>query len=307
MMQIRKNLLLTGAFKYTPNQLNLISKLGFNIIWQQQESESLEISPEDIEAVVCNGLFLYHDISQFKRLKFIQLTSAGLDRIPIDKINSLNIALYNARGVYSIPMAEWAIAKVLDVYKRAEFFFENQKRCVWDKSRCLREIYQKNVAVLGCGSIGTEVAKRFKALDANVVGYDLYPRPNGNFDSINHISSIRDHIPNFDIIIICLPLTDETKGMINSQFLHRLKSDAMVVNIARGAIINQKELINFLMRRKDVTFALDVFEFEPLRCDNPLWKMKNIIISPHNSFISDGNSERLFEVIYYNLKNFIEI
>ena len=100
------NLLLTGAFSYTEDQKKKLSTLGFEVFFMQQETEELPLSVKEIDATVCNGLFLHHNIDEFENLKLVQLTSAGLDRVPVAKMQEREIILFNARGVYSIPMAE---------------------------------------------------------------------------------------------------------------------------------------------------------------------------------------------------------
>ena len=123
-------LLLTGAFKYTQEQIEYIKSLGHDVVFVQDERVPIEFDISDIEAVVCNGLFLYTPIEKFKSLKFIQLTSAGLDRVPLDYIKEHNIKIANARGVYSAPMAEFALCGVLQLYKQSRFFYENQKHAI---------------------------------------------------------------------------------------------------------------------------------------------------------------------------------
>ena len=119
-----KKLLLTGAFKYSREQLSNLEYLGYEIVFVQDERKTLNIDVSDINAVVCNSLFLYNDIKEFKKLRIIQLTSAGLDRVPLDYINEKGVQLFNARGVYSIPMAEWAILKTLEIYKKSRVFYK---------------------------------------------------------------------------------------------------------------------------------------------------------------------------------------
>ena len=108
------NLLLTGCFKYSDEQMEVLCSLGYNVYFMQQEKKELPLEASKLDATVCNGLFLSHDIDQFSRLKFIQLTSAGFDRVPVDKIKARGMELFNARGVYSTPMAEWAMFRVLE-------------------------------------------------------------------------------------------------------------------------------------------------------------------------------------------------
>ena len=103
------NLLITGAWSHSEDQLNTIRSMGHHVILMQQEKDDLPCSADEIEGVICNGLFLYHDIGSFRSLRYIQLTSAGYDRVPLDYVGSHDIKLHNARGVYSVPMAECVV------------------------------------------------------------------------------------------------------------------------------------------------------------------------------------------------------
>lgn len=297
-------LLLTGAFRATDKQIRQISDMGFDVSFLQYENDELPLPACDVDCVVCNSLFLHHNIDDFANLKLIQLTSAGLDRIPIDKISKHGIALYNARGVYSIPMAEWALCKVLDVYKGTTFALNCQSRRLWDKNRKMRELSGKEVAVLGAGNVGSEVAVRFKAMGANVTGYDIAVFDTPAFNTVKHITEFKTEVADYDIIIITLPLTNDTIALIDKKILAVLREDAVIVNISRGGVIEEAGLVDILRQRTDVTAILDVFESEPLSYENELWTMPNVIISPHNSFVSDGNAERLFNLVCENLSNF---
>ena len=119
-------LLITGAWKATDEQLDAIRKLGHDIVLQPQEADPLVCPAEDVEGVIGNGLFLYHPIEKFLKLRYIQLTSAGFDRVPMDYIKCHGIEIRNARGVYSIPMAEHAVTGVLTLCRRFHEFHESQ-------------------------------------------------------------------------------------------------------------------------------------------------------------------------------------
>ncbi|MDM8144880.1 NAD(P)-dependent oxidoreductase [Bacteroides eggerthii] len=299
------NLLITGCFEYSNAQIKILESLGFTVYFMQQEKDELPLLASNVDAVVCNGLFLSHDIDQFSRLKFIQLTSAGFDRVPVDIIKSNGIQLYNARGVYSIPMAEWAIFRVLECYKQGWFFHQEQISGRWTKHRGLREITGIKVAVVGAGNVGQEVAKRFQAFGAETTGFDIHVNETLGFHYMALTETFRKRVGEFDVVIITAPLLPSTIGLINRDVLMAMKENAVIINIARGGLIDQHALIDVLLQRPDLFAALDVFEVEPLPENNPLWKMKNVAVSPHNSFVSDGNNSRMFEVIYGNLKNFI--
>ena len=163
-------ILLTGAYPYTEPQLAKLRGLGLECIMMPDERGDLPEGATDAEFTVCNNLFLYHELSLFPRLRCVQLTSAGLDRVPVAKIREKGIALYNARGVYSIPMAEFALWGVLSLYKQANFFYNNQKAHVWEKHRGLLELSGGRVCVVGCGSVGQACADCFHALHVQVTG-----------------------------------------------------------------------------------------------------------------------------------------
>ncbi len=299
-------LLVTGAFNCTEEQKLNIEKLGFDIMFQQMENEPLSEEMFEADAVICNGLFLYNDIDKFPNLKIVQLTSAGLDRVPVERMKEREIQLYNARGVYSIPMAEWAVSGVLSLYKSINTFYDNQKNHQWVKNKSVKELAGSKVCVVGCGSVGTECAKRFKAFDTVVVGADIINPQSDFYDKYYSMENIEEAVSDADIVVLTLPLTEKTKGMFSKELLAKFKSDAILVNIARGQIVNEKDLIFALENNKLGGAVLDVFENEPLSEDSPLWNMKNAVITPHNSYASHKNQERLYKLIYNNFSKYIK-
>lgn len=300
------NLLLTGCFKYTEKQIEQLHHLGHEIYFMQQEKDRLPLKAAEVDAVVCNGLFLHHDIDAFSHLKLIQLTSVGFDRVPVEKIKKCSIELYNARGVYSKPMAEWVVFRVLEHYKQGWFFHKEQEERRWTKHRGLREVTGIKVAVVGAGNIGQEVAKRFQSFGAETTGFDIHTKETDGFDHMALTKTLRVCVGEFDVVVVTAPLLPSTRGLISREILSAMKNGAMLVNIARGGLIDEPAMFEVLSERKDLFAALDVFENEPLTEDNPLWQLDNVALSPHNSFVSDGNNKRMFNVIYQNLKNFIE-
>ena len=295
-------LLLTGAFRYTDEQIEYLKSLGHEITYIQDERVPIEFDVSDIEGTVCNGLFLYTPIEKFTNLRYIQLTSAGFDRVPMDYIKEHNIELHNAKGVYSIPMAEFAICGVLELYKQSKFFFDNQKAHRWEKHRGLLELAGKRVCIVGAGNIGTEVAKRFKAFDTTVIGVDLYPNDSEHFDKVLPLSQLDSELALADIVILTLPLTNENAGLFNKEKFDIMKNTAIFVNIARGMLVNEQGLIEALDTASIAGAVLDVFDEEPLNKNSKLWDMENVILTPHNSFIGENNQPRLFKTITNNLR-----
>lgn len=298
-------LLLTGAFNYSSEQLEELKGLGFDITFVQDERIPLDIDCSEFEAVVCNGLFLKTPIEKFSSLKFIQATSAGLDRMPMDYIVENNICLKNARGVYSIPMAEWCICKILDIYKKSSFFYENQKKSEWNKNRSLLELNGKTATIVGAGDIGTQIAKRLRAFEVNVIAVDILKPQSDYYNSYVSVNDIKKAICVSDIVVITLPLTDETRNMFNADMFSCMKSDSIIINLSRGGIIDEEALSEALDTGGIMSSALDVFAQEPLQKDSVLWNKSNILISPHNSFVSENNAERMYSLILKNLKEYL--
>ena len=296
------NLLLTGCIEYTEEQFKILCSLGYNIYFMQQEKGVLPLPASEVNVIVCNSLFLFHNIDDFINLKFIQLTSAGFDRVPMDKIRERQIQLFNARGVYSIPIAEWVMFRVLEHYKQGWFFKQKQTDKRWIKHRGLREIAGNQVAIVGAGNIGQEVAKRFQVFGAKTVGFDIHTNETPFFHKMELTSSLRKMIGDFDVVVITAPLLPSTLHLISYEMLMSMKKNAVLVNIARGGLVDEPSMIDCLQKRSDLFAILDVFDSEPLIEDSQLWQLENVAISPHNSFVSDGNNERMFNVIYDNLK-----
>lgn len=294
------NLLVTGAWSGAKENMEQLTQLGHSVVFLHQEKDELPCAYDWVEGVICNGLFLSHPIEKFGNLRYIQLTSAGFDRVPMDYVKAHGIEIRNARGVYSIPMAEFAVSGVLQLYKQSRFFTENQKQHRWEKHRGLLELNGKTVCIVGCGSVGTECAKRFKAFGCDVTGVDLFVRQDENYQAILPLELLDCVLEKSDIVVLTLPLTEETKHLMNAERFAQMKQGSVLVNIARGAVVDTEALFDALNDKLSGA-VLDVFEEEPLSEDSPLWDMENVILTPHNSFVGDGNGERIDRLILENL------
>lgn len=293
------NILVTSAFQLNSEELAALEAAGHKVFLHPDERASVE-QPERYEAVVCNGLFLYNSIERFTNLRLIQLTSAGLDRVPLDYIRAHSIELHNAAGVYSVPMAEFAVCGILQMYKQSRFFAANQAQHKWEKHRGLLELSGKHVCILGCGDVGREIAKRLKAFGCRITGVNRTVREIPYFEEILPLDKLPDAASACDILICCIALTPETRGIVSKEVFDRLPADVIFVNIARGALADEAALTAWLQSGGHA--VLDVFEEEPLPENSPLWDMENVILTPHNSFVGDRNRARLWETIKENLK-----
>ena len=288
------NVLVTGAFQLNNEELAELEAAGHKVFTHPDERAPVE-QPECYEAVVCNGLFLYNPIKRFTNLRLIQLTSAGLDRVPLDYIRAHGIELRNAAGVYSIPMAEFTVCGILQLYKQNRFFAANQAQHKWEKHRGLLELSGKRVCILGCGDVGRKVAKQLKAFDCRIVGVNRTVQVLPDFDEVLPLDKLPDAAAVCDILICCIALTPETRDIVSKEVFDRLPAGAIFVNIARGALADGSALTAWLQNSGHA--VLDVFEEEPLPENSPLWDMENVILTPHSSFVGDGNRARLWEAI----------
>ncbi|MBQ9729966.1 MAG: hydroxyacid dehydrogenase [Clostridia bacterium] len=293
-------LLVTGAWQCAKEQLNTLRALGHDVFFLQNEKDELPCAYGEVQGIICNGLFLHHPIEKFSSLKFVQLTSAGYDRMPMEYAKKAGIRVYNAENTYSVPMAETALCGVLDLYRKSRFFYENQKAQKWEKNRDLKELFGKKVCVVGCGSVGVECAKRFQAFGCEVVGVTRTKKDREPFDKVFGLNELSNVLPKADIVVVAIALSKETEKLFSKERFAQMKEGSVFVNLARGGLVEETALIQAL-ETKLYGAVLDVFENEPLE-ESALWKMENVILTPHNSFVGEGNGERLSQVILKNLR-----
>lgn len=260
------------------------------------------IRPEIYDILVCNNLFQYTPIDHFVKLRFIQFTSAGLDRVPLQYINEHNIRYKSAKGLYAIPIAEYTVGRILEWYKK--FFITNTLMAnrEWKKLRELQELNEKTVVIYGYGSIGCEIAQRLKGFNTEIVGISRTMRSDDTLSFWTDPEHAEAYLKNADLLIITIPLTNETYHMVDLKFLSLLKPTCLLVNVSRGGVVNTEDLIEALNKGKIAGAILDVFEKEPLPLDNPLWRLPNVFLSPHNSFESECNLKRLKALIVKNVQ-----
>ncbi|MCR4889250.1 MAG: hydroxyacid dehydrogenase [Ruminococcus sp.] len=298
-------LLVTGAFAWKKEYMDILADMGIEVVYSEREDSELSQEAKTADAVICNWLFVHHDIDDFKNLKYIQLLSAGLDRIPLDRINERGITVRNARGVYSIPMAEFAVSGVLELMKHKAFFCGNKKAHMWEKKRDLDELFGKNVLIVGCGSVGSETAKRFSAFTDEVYGVDLYPPKEFSwYKDIRPLSELDAMLEKADVAVLTLPLTNETFHLFDRERMLSMKKGAVLVNIARGSVIDEKAVPEVMSHLGGL--VADTFEKEPLPADSPLWELENAVITPHNSFASNANQERMWDVCLKNITEYLK-
>lgn len=258
---------------------------------------------ESIDVLATYDSFEKLDISKMKNLKYIQLSSTGFDQVPVDKIINKDIILCNNKGGYSIPIAEWIVSIILQIYKNTKEFYDKQFKKKWICDYSISEVYGKKVGFLGTGTLSLESAKRLKAFGVEIWGCNTDGRAIKYFDKCFSTEDMDEVFKNCDIVISTIPYTKQTYKLINKSKFRLMKEGSSFINVGRGKVVDEDDLIESAYKFRGI--ALDVFQEEPLSKDSKLWDLDNIIITPHNSWVSDQNSLRSFNLVYNNLKKFI--
>ena len=285
-------------------QFKKIEDLGYEVVCIPEKKLQNSAETDDADILVAYNPFETLDISKMKNLKYIILTSVGFDQLPKEKILAQNIQVSNNRGGYSIPMSEWIVMCILEIYKKARGFHIKQDKKLWNMDLSLSELYGQRIGFLGTGTIAVESAKRLKAFGVELWGYNTDGRDIKYFDECFSKDQIDEIFKNCDVVVSTMPCTAETEGMLNKDKFALMKDGSSFINVGRGKLVKEDDLVQFLDKFKGV--ALDVFENEPLRDDSPLWEAENVIVTPHNCWASDSNRERVDQMIYSNLKKYIK-
>lgn len=289
--------------KYSEEEIKRVEDLGYEVIYMKESKATVNENIKDVEILVGYNPFKTLDISKLSKLKYIQLSSVGIDQIPKDEVIKNNIVVCNNQGNYSIPMAEYIVMYILNVYKNTKKSYKNQENKNWKLDIELEELTNKKIGFIGTGTIAKNTAKRLVSFGVEIYGVNTDGKHIENFDKCFSIDNIDYVIKTCDVVAITVPSTKSTIGMINEPKLKLMKEGSVLINIGRGNIINGNDLINYIEKFKGV--CLDVFENEPLSIENKLWNFENVTITPHNSWISNKNRERTYNTIYQNLKRYI--
>jgi len=296
-------ILLTKPFN--PEKHKTLESIGVDLFVVDEASKVDKTLSETFDGLIGVNPFssLNIDISN---LKWIQLLTVGIEQLPESLAERNDLIVTNMRGVYSVPIAEWVICKVLDICKNSRAFFERQRTKKWQFDRDIVELSNKKALIIGTGSVGCEIAKRIKPFVTVVAGSNTNGHAVDVFDKCFPLEKIDCYVGEFDIIVIALPLTKSTSRIVSDDFFQKIKRGSIFVNVSRGGIVDEMALSKCLNEDRFRGIALDVFENEPLAVNNPLWIADKAILTPHNSWFSDLIYERRFEVVYKNVECFVQ-
>ncbi|NBG87029.1 phosphoglycerate dehydrogenase [Isachenkonia alkalipeptolytica] len=292
------------TYDYGEKKMQSIKNLGYEIIFRKERDLVYDEELEDVEALICYSPFSTLDIGKMKNLKWIQLSSIGIDQVPLEKVKDQGILLTNNKGGYSIPMGEFIVMKILELFKNSKTFYHQQQQKQWKMDTSLIELYNKRVSFIGTGSIAVEGAKRLQGFGVEITGVNTRGRDVEYFHKCYPIKDLYEVLKHSDVVVLTIPYTDETHHLIDDGALAAMNPKAYLINVSRGSVVEEPALIEHLKQESIQGAALDVVEEEPLREDSPLWDFANVIITPHNSWVSEMRNQRRFDTIYENAEKF---
>ena len=295
--------LITSGFRPSKEQQKQLKDDGFELLFHPDE-KSLPQDRQDIEVAVCNSLFASVDPLSLPNLKFVQLTSAGMDRVPVDYFAEAGIAVANAGDTYAPPMTQWALLQILHFYREAALFAERQRQREWNKRASQLELEAKTVTIVGYGAVGQSIARVLRSFGARIIAVSRSPKTVPAPDEYMPLDRLGDAVAASDIVIVSVAAAPETRNLLDEQILAKLRPGSVLLNLSRGSVMDQGALVERIRQGDLRGVALDVFEEEPLPKDSPLWELPNAVLTPHVSFYSDRIQDRLFNVVRGNLLDF---
>ncbi|MDB5545611.1 MAG: D-isomer specific 2-hydroxyacid dehydrogenase NAD-binding protein, partial [Hyphomicrobiales bacterium] len=235
-------------------------------------------------------------------LKWVQALTTGVDPLKAMKELDPSIPITSGRGIHGPQMSELTFLYMLNFARDIRMILNDQDTTHWER-RPQKLLWNKTVVIIGVGVISEDLARCCKAFGMNVVGVSSRATA-PNFDRMFTRDRLKEAAALADFLIAVVPLNAETKGMIDGAVLDAMPAHGVFINIARGPVVNEAEMIDRLQRKVIAGAALDTFVEEPLSPDSPLWSMKNVIITPHIGGKSESYVDQILPLLAHNIRAF---
>ncbi len=249
-----------------------------------------------------------------KKLRWIHSTAAAVHQLMSPELRASNVIVTNARSVHGPVVAEHAIALMFALAKRLPAAVRYQQQQVWAQEQIAyqpprpSELAGSTLGLIGYGAIGTEIARSAVALGMRVLVVRRHPQKASvvelGFETCG-LDRLDEVIAQSDFLVLAAPLTEKTRHIINAERLARMKPGVYLINVSRGALIDEAALTDALRNRRIGGAALNVFDHEPLPAGSPLWELDNLLITPHTAATSDKMWERHYALIKENLRRYL--
>lgn len=287
-----------------------ITEKGHEFVYYNEKTtdnaELIKRSQDADIVMIANNPYPSAVIDQLPDLKLINVAFTGVDHVGVKDANNQDIIISNAAGYANQAVAELAIGLVLDLYRQITVGNEEIRSENFDGPFQGREIKGKTVGVIGTGKIGVETAKLFKAFGATLIGYDPYPSQDAKELGLEYVE-LNELLERSDIVTLHLPLIDSTRNLISENEFKLMKDSAILINCARGPIVDNDKLAEALNNDVIAGAGIDVFDIEPpLASDYKLLTSKNAILTPHVGFLSDEAMVLRAQIAFDNTLAFLD-
>ena len=295
----------------------LVQPGGDFVLWDRHVARIREVAPEamlrtipanDVRAAdvaaaeIIFGAPNREWVAQSAALRWVQLPSAGSDGWATVRPDVL---LTKASGVFGIPIAEWVLGSMLMLTRNMHLYRDLQRESRWEERPGAAEVFGATVGLVGLGDLGREVALRAKAFGCRV----LAARRTAGGEVPSHVDAVMpvdEMLPQVDFLVMAIPNTPETRGLLSAERIARLRRGAYLINVGRGATVDEEALLEALRSGHLAGAALDVTTVEPLPVASPLWQMEQVIITPHTSGRSpEANADRRTALFCENLRRYM--
>lgn len=237
-------------------------------------------------------------------VRWLHTGSAGVDHILTPRFLASDIVLTNSSGVHATSIAEWVVAAILMFEKDLPSMLERQRNRVWEIVQ-RDELGGKTAVFLGAGRIAGEIASRLRPFGVNLRALRRHVKRDERFDQSFAIDDVHAHVGDADWLIVTLPLTSSTRGIVDAGLLARLPSRCRVVNVARGEIVDEPALTAALQEKRLAGAILDVFAEEPLPSEHSLWETPGVLVLPHTTWRSPQVQKKQLDLFEENVRRFL--
>jgi len=246
-----------------------------------------------------------------KKLRWIHSTAAAVHQLMSPELRASDVLVTNARSVHGPVVAEHAVALMFALAKCLPTAVRYQQQHVWAQEQIAYqhpppiELSGSTLGLIGYGAIGGEIARTALALGMRVLVVREHPERANGVEETFGLDRLDEVVAQSDFLVLAAPLTEKTRHLVNTERLARMKPEAYLVNVSRGALIDEAALVDTLRNRRIGGAGLDVFDREPLSADSPLWDLDNLLITPHTAAQTDKMWERHYELIHENIRRYL--
>ncbi|WP_227356670.1 D-2-hydroxyacid dehydrogenase [Haladaptatus salinisoli] len=256
------------------------------------------------DARIVTGITVGEDLlARAERLELFACTFAGTDHVPMDALAERGVAVTNAGGIHAPGIAEQAVGNMLVFARRLHEGWRRKRNREWRHFQS-GELTDSTVTVVGLGSIGEAVVQRLGGFEVETIGVRYSPEKGGPTDEVVGFEedAVHDALSRSRYVVVACPLTETTRGLVGESEFATMPTDAVLVNTARGPIVDTDALVSALRSNKIRGAALDVTDPEPLPEDHPLWNLENCLITPHTGGHTPRHWERLADIVARNVE-----